>query len=179
MGRITEKIKRIKDKKFIEGWYNCQMFQGRAFLRFQWIPLSPHMPEELKAKPDAAVGGVLCLLIGTLYCQEVIRPTCCLELREGDEIAKGTSLDAVSNDIEWTFNEGKVFRVRNFNQKDILLTMKVYDNKNWRWIGERVFRMKRLLEYPLKGYFKLPNPVPNMKPVGLSMYSRVLYDAEV
>ncbi len=185
LGKITEKVNRIKERQLIEGWYNCQIYQGRAFLRFEWISLVTEKPEILpvgtsasKDKTDRRIvaSGVVCILIGTLHCSEIIRPTCCLEMQEGKEIAKGTSLDAMSNCLSWTFDEGKVFRLKNLNEANSHLTIKIYDNKSWKWIGERRFKLGRLVERDLDGYYRFPNPYTNLKPIALSLRSQILYD---
>jgi len=91
-------------------------------------------------------------------------------------LAKGTSLDALSNCYSWTFDEGKVFRIKNLNETNSHLTIKIYDNRSWKWIGERKFKLRKLVEGPLKGYFRFPNPYSNLKPIALSLTSDVLYD---
>ncbi len=184
LGKITEKVNRIKDRELIEGWYNCQIYQGRAFLRFEWISLVHHKPcviqesDVSKEKTDRrnVSSGVVCILIGTLHCSEIIRPTCFLEMQEGKELAKGTSLDAMSNCLSWTFDEGKVFRLKNLNEANSHLTIKIYDNKSWKWIGERRFKLRRLVERNLEDYYRFPNPYTNLKPVALSLRSQILYD---
>jgi len=85
LGKITEKVSRIKERTQIEGWYNCQIYQGRVYLKFEWISLNRNAPKPTKSdtksnvketKEENKVSGVLCILIGTLHCSEVIRPTC-------------------------------------------------------------------------------------------------------
>ncbi len=187
LGKITEKVSRIKENGRIEGWYNCQIYQGRAFLKFEWIPLSTKKPQfprpvDLKSRDKDKVerhnimSGVVCVLVGTLHCSEIIRPTCILEMLEGNELSKGTTLDAMSNCMSWTFDEGKVFRMKNLNELNSHLLIKIYDNKSWKWIGEQRFKVRRLLEKDMNKYFRFPNPYTNLKPVALSLTSKILFD---
>ena len=111
---ITEEVERIKERGTIEGWYNLTKSKGRIFLKLQWMDLKPLVEEEMKDSQSELM-GVLCVLIGKLRSPDLIRPTIFMDFMNPDDdngAIKLTSLDSLSTNTKFTFNEGKLFRVK-------------------------------------------------------------------
>ncbi len=175
LGRVTEKISRIRSKRVIEGWYNCQIYQGRVHLKFQWIRLAQTLPP---GGPDERPGA-LCLYLGILHAKEPMRPTIYVDImRLDDKLLQKKSLDAVANDLSWNFNEGKVFRIKNLNDHDLVLQVRVYDSKCDEFVGQRKFKIRGILEDGLDGYYKIHNPfeTSSVRSVALSLCTKIVYD---
>ena len=177
LGKVTEKIERIRDFGTIEGWYNLQTHTGRALLKFQWISLSEKLPENASIEENQKQTGLLCLAIGKLRCEDITRPTVFLELQQEDEeMTRASTLDALSNKTKFVFNEGKIFRISDVKSKTSRLTIRIRDNRSRGWIGERSFTMARLNERDLKGFYLFPNSFTSIKTPALFLCSKMYYD---
>ncbi len=176
LGRVTEKIKRIKTKGVIEGWYNSEIYQGRVYLKFKWIPLKTSRPQVDHTDP-IALSGVLCVHLGKVRSRQKICPTCYLSLQNKDGTIEETkSLDATSNSRQWRFDEGKVFRIRNFGDREIFVELRMFDHASDAFIGRRKFSVNSLLTRNLDGFYKLPNPQEDQtKQAAISLYSQILF----
>ncbi len=193
LGRITEKISRIRARKEMEGWYNCQIYQGRLHLKFEWTSLSKARPRSLSDAAALAsnstanevppvVPGAVCLFIGIMHAKETIRPTVFADICDDandKKILEKKSLDAAAADVSWIFNEGKIFRVKNLNDRDLVLQIRVYDNVIGEFIGRRKFKIRGLMDERLDGYYKVHNPFESHKAirsVALSLRTKIVFD---
>ncbi len=183
LGRITEKISRIREKKIIEGWYNCQIYQGRAHLKFEWIPLklvNPYIDQTIGKSLE--IPGALCLYLGELHAKTPLRPTVAFDIvNSSGTIKQKKSLDAVSYDKDLVFNEGKIFRLKNVMDNELELVLKVYDNKCEEFVGQRQFKIKSLMEERLDDFYKIPNIFnnnPEYEDLVLSLRSKICYDGD-
>ncbi len=183
LGRISEKVSNVKDHERLEGWYNCQLYQGRAHLKFEWYPLVIINPYESSMRDKTVrVPGALSLFLGTLQSESevAIRPTVFMEISNSrGKVRENKSLDAVSAKKEWVFNEGKVFRIIDINDRELVLSVKVYDNKSKENVGLRKFRVRTLVTNRLDGTYKIRNSFNLSHPcqsVRLTLESKMYFD---
>lgn len=174
LGKATEKLDTVFDRLGLKGWYNLQVCQGRILVTFELIPLTVK-------KPLSETGGVMSLLLGKLTSQYEVRPSCQLILYQGDNKTEElASLEALSTGKQWTFNEGKLFRIENVLNPKAKLTIKIWDDKSSKWIGQKSFRLDRQFENesPGKGEILFPNPFNTKPPVHMSVYIAMYSDIQ-
>ena len=174
LGRISEKVKNVRDRKTFDNWYNSQIFQGSAFLKFKWIPVS--RSKELELSTDEKQKGVLSLLMGKFYSSIRIRPLVILKFYQGGtKIGESKSRDSYASHITWRLYEGKMFRLNQICHPELKLEMEVFDHISDRFVGSRTFSIARLREIPLYGSYKLKTDSKNHDLI-ISLYSEILFD---
>lgn len=152
------------------------MYQGRIFVEFELIPLSLCRPDEGASAPRP---GVLSLLLGKLSSNYECRPTCHVELNQMDNtVVSQRSLEAFYNSMEWTFNEGKLFRVNDVNHKSAMLTIKIRDEMRSQWIGAKEFKLRDLVDRPTSREISFPNPFNTKTPVTMFIHISVYVDGQ-
>ena len=162
LGRIHQKVSeviRCPGGK-TEGWYNCETYQGRAHIKFEWITqtvLRSGLDDERLWQEHPS--GLLSLLLGTLTVAEdndfEIRPQIFVIFDEygQDKKEEMPTLESMASSRRHVINEGRIFRIKNLkNHSSTYLTILVKDcNKNKKVISALKFPLKRLIEHPLHG----------------------------
>lgn len=122
LGRVSERIRRVFEhpERVLEGWYNCQVYQGRVWLKLEWLRQVRMLSlEEVRQPPTNR--GLLSLVFGHLrYLPQVrtrkIRPQCFLRIRYDDEdvtLHEVSSNESLSFKNQHVFNEGSMVRLDN------------------------------------------------------------------
>ena len=175
LGTVSERICRVRRKGAVEGWYNCQTDKGRIRLRLEWVPLVlAAAAASASTPPSSPLPGVICLFLGRLTCRDKLRPTVHLNLvrrlDEENSLLTTKSLEALSYATSLSFDEGKVLRVPDLLDPELLLVVGIHGENV---IGKRRFKVASLVTKRLEGpYWFGPE-----QSVSLILRSKVLCDS--
>ena len=170
LGRASEKLESIFDGKTLENWYNLQAHQGRIKIRYELVNL---MKIDNNSIPEKSKGGVLSLFLGTLESKYECRPTCHIDLEQDGQTETHVSLQAFSSTKSYSFDEGKLFIVKDVTSKSSKITIKIWDEKSGKWIGEKYFRLRRLIDHPTSQDILFQNPFNTNRPVKMFVHTKM------
>ena len=182
IGKITETVDRIKEKAFIEDWYNFQVNQGKIQMRLQWRPLRKRPPIDRTA--SMVLPGYLCLAVGRLEAsKDILKPKIMFKLSDCHTNPKRFSMvndckclfetdvgKPISKSVH-TINFSRTLRVIDLQSKGLTLHVQVRDSKHLRYLKE--ISVTDLLENPLNGPILLGDSECS---IIFTVRSKVLYE---
>ncbi|TRY64022.1 hypothetical protein TCAL_14289 [Tigriopus californicus] len=164
LGRVTERIRRVFESpnRLLEGWYNCQVYQGRVWLKLEWFRQVRMLSlEEVRQPPSNR--GLLSVVFGHLrYLPQVrtrkIRPQCFLRIRYDDEedgvlLHEVASNESLSLKNKHVFNEGKIVRLHNLEKlyHHGVVELEVKDCSSGASVCFEALTFRGLIHSPLNG----------------------------
>ena len=195
LGKIVEKVSRIKSEGSIHAWYNCQGRQGRILVGFQWISLQTTKPTPAKKvfsisketsnfKVDTNA-AVLCLTLGKLtfkkskgHAKVILRVDDGGDGEKAEERKAEGSINAETRTVD--IDEGYIFRITSLEKMTVSLKVEFLQNdpassKDRLMEYHRSLEAKMTTESPLDSGLEIYNH-ERTECCNVSLHSQILYE---
>ena len=151
IGEFEENFETILKTK-TSAWYGLENCQGQIKLNFENFKI----PETNEIIPMAEPFGVLSLFLKNFRCSEErkCKPVIYVNLEQSDVILNEEYTSLVpfsSSHTDRRINEGTLFCIENILDENSVIKFKIWDSKNWMWLGQEIIiKIRDLIGKPFQ-----------------------------
>ena len=152
VGQVQEDLSRIANLHMINDWYSFEGSKGQLRVAFESCPLTNE--RRRRGIVESRPYGVLSIFLQYLISKdEPVRPVIHLDLEQNGQVETWTSLKPFMSKKTHYLNEGTMMLIHNVVDEQTKLTVKLWDSRNNRWIGQSSpILVKRLLRRPAEKF---------------------------